>query len=253
MRKGFDPRDFALVAEGGAGPAFAAAIAVEVGTPAVIVPPLPGRHRGASACSPPTPCTSTWPPPTSGCRSSNADELRGALRRSSRRRRSDQLAAGRHRGGPDASSSASPTAATSARATSCASSVRSGAIDDAWVAKVTADFHDAHEREYSRRFEGSDIEIPNIRVRGVGLMPPLEMPEIEQGETIAPDARCATSATAWFQVDGELRELADPVLRPRGAARRATGSRARRSSTSTTRPRWCRRAWSARSTASGTS
>ena len=42
VRKGFDPRDFALVAEGGAGPAFAAAIALEVGTPAVLVPPFPG-------------------------------------------------------------------------------------------------------------------------------------------------------------------------------------------------------------------
>ena len=46
VRKGYDPRDFALVAEGGAGPLFAAQIALEVGTPWVLVPPLPGRHRG---------------------------------------------------------------------------------------------------------------------------------------------------------------------------------------------------------------
>jgi N-methylhydantoinase A/oxoprolinase/acetone carboxylase beta subunit len=46
--------------------------------------------------------------------------------------------------------------------------------------KVRADFHDIHEREYSRRFEDSDIEIPNIRVRGIGLMPPLEVPEVER-------------------------------------------------------------------------
>ena len=59
VRKGFDPRDFALVAEGGAGPAFAAHIAAEVGTPAVVVPPVPGGHRGARACSPPTRSTST--------------------------------------------------------------------------------------------------------------------------------------------------------------------------------------------------
>ncbi len=51
--------------------------------------------------------------------------------------------------------------------------VASGPIDDAWVEKVRADFHDIHEREYSRRFEESDIEIPNIRVRGIGLMPAL--------------------------------------------------------------------------------
>src|SRR4029079_13493568 len=42
VRKGFDPRDFALVAERGAGPAFAAHIAAEVGPPAVVVPPYPG-------------------------------------------------------------------------------------------------------------------------------------------------------------------------------------------------------------------
>src|SRR5581483_7877317 len=42
VRKGYDPRDFALVAEGGAGPLFAAQIALEVGTPTVIVPPYPG-------------------------------------------------------------------------------------------------------------------------------------------------------------------------------------------------------------------
>ena len=42
VRKGFDPRDFALVAEGGAGPLFAAQIAIEVGTPYVVVPPYPG-------------------------------------------------------------------------------------------------------------------------------------------------------------------------------------------------------------------
>ena len=44
--------------------------------------------------------------------------------------------------------------------------VASGAIDQKWAEKVRHDFHDIHEREYSRRFEESDIEIPNVRVRG---------------------------------------------------------------------------------------
>src|SRR2546427_1284389 len=42
VRKGYDPRDFALVAAGGAGPLFAAQIALEVGTPWVLVPSYPG-------------------------------------------------------------------------------------------------------------------------------------------------------------------------------------------------------------------
>src|SRR3979490_497696 len=42
MRKGYDPRDFALVAEGGAGPLFAAQIALEVATHRGLVPNFPG-------------------------------------------------------------------------------------------------------------------------------------------------------------------------------------------------------------------
>ena len=78
--------------------------------------------------------------------------------------------------------------------------VASGAIDDAWVAKVRADFHDIHEREYSRRFEDSDIEIPNIRVRGIGLMPPLATPESSREPSrprgAAPRGRAPGSASA---------------------------------------------------------
>ena len=45
VRKGFDPRDFALVAEGGAGPLFAVPIAIEVGHAARRRPAVP-RDRG---------------------------------------------------------------------------------------------------------------------------------------------------------------------------------------------------------------
>jgi N-methylhydantoinase A len=42
VKRGYDPRDFAMVAFGGAGPTHAAAIAKELNIPAVIVPPSPG-------------------------------------------------------------------------------------------------------------------------------------------------------------------------------------------------------------------
>lgn len=41
--RGIDPRDFALLPFGGAGPLHAVAIAEELGMPAVVVPPLPGN------------------------------------------------------------------------------------------------------------------------------------------------------------------------------------------------------------------
>ena len=114
----------------------------------------------------------------------------------------------------ESSSSASATAATSARATSCGST-RSGQIGDEWVEKVRADFHDIHEREYSRRFEESDIELPNIRVRGIGLQPALELPEVERGPS-RPGRRCGTKGGL---VPGRRRPRpgADALLRPLGA------------------------------------
>jgi N-methylhydantoinase A len=42
VQRGYDPRDFALVAFGGAGPLHANALALELGVPAVLVPPNPG-------------------------------------------------------------------------------------------------------------------------------------------------------------------------------------------------------------------
>jgi len=42
VKRGYDPREFAMVAFGGAGPIHAAAIANELGIPTVIVPPSPG-------------------------------------------------------------------------------------------------------------------------------------------------------------------------------------------------------------------
>jgi N-methylhydantoinase A/oxoprolinase/acetone carboxylase beta subunit len=85
--------------------------------------------------------------------------------------------------------------------------VPSGAIDAEWVTKVRTDFDDIHLREYSRRFEESDVEIPNVRVRGIGLMPPLEMPETAGGSGSPADA-LRHEGEAWFRVDGSLERVA---------------------------------------------
>src|SRR5262249_55894481 len=42
IRRGYDPRDFCLVAFGGAGPLHGAALAEELSIPTVLVPPSPG-------------------------------------------------------------------------------------------------------------------------------------------------------------------------------------------------------------------
>jgi 5-oxoprolinase (ATP-hydrolysing) len=203
VRKGYDPRDFALVAEGGAGPTLAASIAAEVGTPAVIVPPYPGVTAAMGLLA--TDIVYEFVATTYQRFSTlAADEVQRGyeeLEEEARaqlagdgipqdRRLIQRLADCRYLGQGYELRVACP----------------SGVIDDAWLDKLAADFHDAHEREYSRRFEGSDIELPNIRVRGIGVMPPLEMPEIERTAEIDSGA-LRYERPVWFRVDGELREL----------------------------------------------
>ena len=183
VRKGYDPRDFALVAEGGAGPLFAAQIALEVGTPTVVVPPYPGIAAAMGLLA--TDMVYEYVA-TTYQRLSRLDAPRSsAASRNWRRWRAHNS--------PRTASPRTIVDPADRRVPLPRPGLRAprghalGAIDDAWAEKVRADFHDIHEREYSRRFEESDIQIPNIRVRGIGLTPALRMPEIEQGDD-SPDA-----------------------------------------------------------------
>jgi N-methylhydantoinase A/oxoprolinase/acetone carboxylase beta subunit len=200
VRKGYDPRDFALVAEGGAGPFFAAQIALEVGTPWVLVPPYPGvtAAMGLLATDMVYEFGATVYQRVSKL---DGDALQQAFEELERRARA-QL---ENDGIP--SERMLVQRVCECRYLGQGYELRvdapSGAVDTMWIDKVRRDFHEVHEREYSRRFEDADIEIPNIRVRGIGLMPALEMPEVEQGPE-SPDAALEDEREAWFRVDGRL-------------------------------------------------
>ncbi len=203
VRKGYDPRDFALVAEGGAGPLFAAQIALEVGTPSVVVPNYPGvtAALGLLATDMVYEYVSTVYERLSTLDAGSLQRAFEELEQQARSQLEQDGIAARQ--------------ILVQRVADCRYlgqgyelrvDVDSGAIDDAWVEKVRRDFHDIHEREYSRRFEESDIEIPNIRVRGIGLMPPLQVPEVEHGDE-SPDEALRYERDAWFRVGGSLEQV----------------------------------------------
>jgi N-methylhydantoinase A/oxoprolinase/acetone carboxylase beta subunit len=203
VRKGFDPRDFALVAEGGAGPLFAAQIALEVGTPWVVVPSYPGVTAALGLLA--TDMVYEYVS-TVYQRLSKLDAA--ALQRSFEELEEQARAQLEHDG-------IHPDRLLIQRVADCRYlgqgyelrvDVDSGAIDHDWIEKVRASFHDIHEREYSRRFEESDIELPNVRVRGIGVMPPLTMPEAEHGPP-SPEAALRYEGEAWFRVDGSLEQV----------------------------------------------
>jgi N-methylhydantoinase A/oxoprolinase/acetone carboxylase beta subunit len=203
VRKGYDPRDFALVAEGGAGPLFAAQIALEVGTPYVLVPPYPGvtAAMGLLATDMVYEYVTTTYQRISQLDVAALQDAFAELEQQARTQLEEdgipadrmlvqRIAECRYLG----------------QGYELRVDADSGTIDDSWAAKLRADFHDIHEREYSRRFEDSDIEIPNVRVRGIGLMPPLSTPEVEAGGESA-DAALRREGEAWFRVAGNLAKV----------------------------------------------
>jgi N-methylhydantoinase A/oxoprolinase/acetone carboxylase beta subunit len=203
VRKGYDPRDFALLAAGGAGPLFAAQIALEVGTPWVLVPGYPGvtAALGLLATDMVYEFVSTVYQRVSKLDSAALEEAFGALEAQARAQLDEdgvpadriliqRVADCRYLG----------------QGYELRVDCGSGAIDAAWVEKLRRDFDDIHEREYSRRFEEADVEIPNLRVRGIGLQPKLRAPEAERAPE-PPSAALRHEGEAWFRVRGSLEQV----------------------------------------------
>ncbi|HJU47020.1 MAG TPA: hydantoinase/oxoprolinase family protein, partial [Gaiellaceae bacterium] len=204
VRKGYDPRDFALVAEGGAGPLFAAQIALEVGTPTVLVPPYPGVTAAMGLLATDMVYEEAA---TSYQRLSTLD---AAALQALFERLEDKVRTQLEEDGIPADRIVINRVADCrylGQGYELRVDVGGGAIDGGWAETLRADFHDIHEREYSRRFEDSDIEVPNVRVRGIGIMPPLETGEAEKGDESCAEA-LRHEGEAWFRVGGALQAVA---------------------------------------------
>jgi N-methylhydantoinase A len=199
VQKGIDPRDFALVAFGGAGPLHGAAVAAMLDIPEVIVPPFPG-------------ITSAMGLLTTDLK---YDAIRTAFQVSGSVDL-DRLAAdfAAMEAGLAAQFEADGIA-RSDRATSRAGDLRyvgqgyelripfpAGALKAGDLDTVFARFHAAHAAEYGHSFVTSPIEIVNVRVSGAGRMPKLADLRAPEGGSFA--AALIRTEPCWFRVDGRL-------------------------------------------------
>ena len=183
VRKGYDPRDFALVAFGGAGPLFACDIARELAIPTVVIPPAPGLTSALGLL----------------VTDISYDFSRTELVRASRLE-PEKITAHfaeleeRARAQLDADHIA-PADMRFARVADCRyvgqgyeirTALPTGAAGAGMGAAIAGAFHDAHEREFGRHFAEKDVEVVNIRVVGTGLTPKPKTPRLAQGGA-APD------------------------------------------------------------------
>ena len=202
VQKGIDPRDFALVAFGGAGPLHAVDVAIELGIPEVIVPPHPGINSAIGLLT---------------------TELRY-----------DAIRTIFQTGGAlDLERLNRDFAAMGAELTAHFDRDRvplgevgfarfgdlryvgqgyelriefpDGTLDEAAVAGVFERFHGQHRAEYGHVFETSPIEIVNIRLTGVGSVPTIDRTHAEGGASLA-EARIK-SGRCIFRLHNRLDQI----------------------------------------------
>ena len=203
VRRGYDPRDFTLVAAGGAGPLFACDIALELEVPRVLVPPHPGitSATGLLATDVVHEFVATTMQPLRALDPERLAQTYAELEARATR----QLATDDYTG-----ERALVTRFADCRYAGQGYEVRfeapPGAIDEDWIARAADGFHLAHEREYGHRFD-AEIDIVNVRVVGVGLVPPLDWPEIDAADG-------PPTATFEREVVFEIGGRPQPVVTP---------------------------------------
>jgi N-methylhydantoinase A len=169
IRRGLDPREFALVAFGGAGPLHGAAVARELSIPVVIVPPNPGitSALGCLLVDVRHDLATMHLRPAEEADLSEIDREFSALETEARERL-------HHEGVPDEHVSLQRTIAMRylGQWRSLAVPVDAGlsSLDEA-----IASFHDQHEREYAYRRDGAPVEIYQLGLRAIGITPKPEL------------------------------------------------------------------------------
>ena len=81
-----------------------------------------------------------------------------------------------------------------------------GPVDEKTLQGIWTDFHQLHISEYGHHFPENPIEVVNLRVTGIGAMPPLPQPRFDNPYRDLDEARLK-SADTYFRVDGSLKRL----------------------------------------------
>ena len=196
IEKGHDPREFALVAFGGAGPLHAAEVADSLEIPEVLVPPHPGITSAGGLL-------------TSDLKYDQMRtvfQLQGSVDADRLNRELDGLEA--ELCGWLERDGVPPGDVEVIRALDCRY------VGQGYELRVTLDdgpfrdealdqFHTLHEREYGSAY-GDPIEIVNARVSAIGRRPALESPPVSSGSL---DEALVGESEGVFRVDGTLQAL----------------------------------------------
>jgi N-methylhydantoinase A/oxoprolinase/acetone carboxylase beta subunit len=202
VQKGIDPRDFALMAFGGAGPLHGAEVADMLGIPEVIVPAYPGITSALGLLT----SDLKYDAIRTQFQVSTGLDL-GRLNGDFAQMHADLLR--QFQADNVNPSHVTITRHADARYVGQGYELRidlaDGTLDESAMASAFDQFHRVHEAEYGHAFRQSPIEIVNIRLTGSAPNPQIEWPK-RDGAGSREKALIKTGKTK-FHVDGELRSF----------------------------------------------
>jgi N-methylhydantoinase A len=181
VQKGIDPRDYALVAFGGAGPLHGADVAAMLGISEVIVPPYPGITSAMGLLTTDIKYESLR---TVFLVSTDVDferlnrDLAAMQAALEEQFRADGFDLGNikfHR---------SADARYVGQGYELRVDIADGPIDAAAIRRSFDQFHSVHEAEYGHFFAESPIEIVNVRLTGVAPTPTIRKVSVKQGGSL---------------------------------------------------------------------
>ena len=205
VQKGIDPRTFALVAFGGAGPLHGADVAAMLSIPEVIVPPYPGITSAMGLLTTDLQYDATR---TLFQVSDQIDLPRINRYFNEMQAELSQQFDADHIAPEQVSFERFGDLRYVGQGYELKVGLPAGDITAGALAAVWEDFHAAHAREYGHAFRDSAIEVVNVRVTGVGAMPKITQLQAPSGGTLA-QAQLRRS-TCVFRADGHLQDFDTP-------------------------------------------
>ena len=168
VQRGIDPREYALVAFGGAGPLHGAEVAAELDIPQVIVPPHPGITSALGLL------TTDLRYDAVRTAFQIAGEVDLAWLENALGEMADDIAAQFKADGVDPATvrfARSGELRYAGQGYELRVPLPEGPVDAAAIDALTAEFHAKHEAEYGHGFPGKPVEIVNIKVSGTASVP----------------------------------------------------------------------------------
>lgn len=203
VQKGIDPRGFSLVAFGGAGPLHGAEVAAQLGIPEVIVPPYPGMTSAVGLL------TTDLKYDLIKTEFMNQQAVDVAQLNTDLDALQTELQRQLNAAGIEDPQAVQFSRAADLRYVGQGYELRvalptHGTLSSADVEQLWADFHAQHEKEYGHTFGDSPIELVNLRMTGVGVMPKIGPPMVATSDRTEP----LKTGQCVFRVDDQLQAFA---------------------------------------------